>query len=98
MAEKKEELKQQLSVLTARRDRIQKNLYDVEKEINELNKKISKLKDCPFNRARLSGPVNFFRMNCIPISRKINSLATTPDLSFNPSVMNILIGRFPHNT
>ncbi|WP_156319860.1 hypothetical protein [Bacillus sp. FJAT-18017] len=45
MAEKKEELKQQLSVLTARRDRIQKNLYDVEKEINELNKKISKLKD-----------------------------------------------------
>jgi chaperonin cofactor prefoldin len=45
MGEKKEELKQQLSVLTARRDRIQKNLYDVEKEINELNKKISKLKD-----------------------------------------------------
>ncbi|WP_175384453.1 hypothetical protein [Bacillus sp. FJAT-27225] len=45
MAENKEELKEQLSVLTARRDRIQKNLYEVEKEINEITKKISKLKD-----------------------------------------------------
>lgn len=44
MAETKEELKQQLNVLTARRDRMQKNLYEVEKEITEINKKMVKLK------------------------------------------------------
>ncbi|WP_409300554.1 hypothetical protein [Peribacillus sp. SCS-155] len=44
MTAMKEELKQQLSVLTARRDRIQKNLYEVEKEITEITKKMSKLK------------------------------------------------------
>ncbi|WP_257391693.1 hypothetical protein [Mesobacillus jeotgali] len=44
MSEKKEDLKQQLSVLTARRDRMQKNLYEVEKEISEINSKLAKLK------------------------------------------------------
>ncbi|MEH7444310.1 hypothetical protein V7201_18530 [Bacillus sp. JJ1122] len=44
MSEKKEELKEQLSVLTARRDRMQKNLYEVEKEIAEVNKKLAKMK------------------------------------------------------
>lgn len=44
MAETKEELKEQLNVLTARRDRMQKNLYEVEKEITEINKKMVKLK------------------------------------------------------
>jgi len=40
----KEELKQQLSVLTGRRDRMQKNLYEVEKEIAEVNKKLANMK------------------------------------------------------
>ena len=40
----KEELKQQLGVLTARRDRMQKNLYEIEKEIAEINKKLGKMK------------------------------------------------------
>jgi prefoldin subunit 5 len=31
-----EELKQELQVLTSRRDRMQKNLYEVEKRINEI--------------------------------------------------------------
>jgi chromosome condensin MukBEF ATPase and DNA-binding subunit MukB len=44
MSVTKEELKQQLSVLTARRDRMQKNLYEVEKEIAEVNKKLAKMK------------------------------------------------------
>ncbi len=44
MSESKEELKQQLGVLTARRDRMQKNLYEVEKEIAEINKKLAKMK------------------------------------------------------
>lgn len=44
MSETKEELKQQLSVLTARRDRMQKNLYEVEKEISEINSKLAKMK------------------------------------------------------
>jgi phage shock protein A len=44
MSETKEELKQQLSVLTARRDRMQKNLYEVEKEIAEVTKKLAKMK------------------------------------------------------
>lgn len=44
MSEKKEELKQQLSVLTARRERMQKNLYEVEKEINEITNKLAKMK------------------------------------------------------
>ena len=33
---KTEELKQELQVLTSRRDRMQKNLYEVEKRINEI--------------------------------------------------------------
>lgn len=37
-----EELKQELQVLTSRRDRIQKNLYDVEKQINEIVNKLKK--------------------------------------------------------
>ncbi|MEH7883620.1 hypothetical protein V7654_04765 [Bacillus sp. JJ1609] len=44
MTATKEELKQQISVLTARRDRMQKNLYEVEKEIAEINKKLAKMK------------------------------------------------------
>ncbi|WP_246943541.1 hypothetical protein [Bacillus pinisoli] len=44
MSEKREELKQQLNVLTARRERMQNNLYEVEKEITEITKKLSKLK------------------------------------------------------
>jgi prefoldin subunit 5 len=44
LSETKEDLKQQLSVLTARRDRMQKNLYEVEKEISEINSKLAKMK------------------------------------------------------
>jgi prefoldin subunit 5 len=44
MSETKEELKEQLSVLTARRDRMQKNLYEVEKEIANVTNKLAKLK------------------------------------------------------
>lgn len=33
---KTEKLKQELQVLTSRRDRMQKNLYEVEKRINEI--------------------------------------------------------------
>ncbi|MDR6123679.1 prefoldin subunit 5 [Bacillus sp. SLBN-46] len=33
---KVEKLKQELQVLTSRRDRMQKNLYEVEKRINEI--------------------------------------------------------------
>jgi prefoldin subunit 5 len=44
MGETKEELKQQLSVLTARRERMQKNLYEVEKEITEVTNKLAKFK------------------------------------------------------
>ncbi|MEH6994602.1 hypothetical protein V7075_18135 [Neobacillus drentensis] len=33
---KTEELKQELQVLTSRRDRMQKTLYEVEKRINEI--------------------------------------------------------------
>jgi prefoldin subunit 5 len=44
MSETKEDLKQQLNVLTGRRERMQKNLYEVEKEITEITKRISKLK------------------------------------------------------
>jgi septal ring factor EnvC (AmiA/AmiB activator) len=44
LSETKEELKQKLSVLTARRDRMQKNLYEVEKEISEINSKLAKMK------------------------------------------------------
>lgn len=44
MSETKDDLKQQLSVLTARRDRMQKNLYEVEKEIAEITNKLAKLK------------------------------------------------------
>lgn len=44
MSETREELKQQLSVLTARRERMQKNLYEVEKEITEVTKKLAALK------------------------------------------------------
>lgn len=43
MTENKEDLKEKLSVLTARRERMQKNLYEVEKEIAEINKKFAKL-------------------------------------------------------
>ncbi|WML56223.1 hypothetical protein [Neobacillus sp. PS2-9] len=38
---KVEKLKQELQVLTSRRDRMQKNLYEVEKRINEI---VSELK------------------------------------------------------
>lgn len=44
MSETKDELKEQLSVLTARRDWMQKNLYEVEKEIAEITNKLAKLK------------------------------------------------------
>ena len=37
-----EELKQELQVLTARRDRMQKNLYEVEKRINEIVNELKK--------------------------------------------------------
>jgi chaperonin cofactor prefoldin len=43
MSGTKDELKEQLSVLTARRDRMQKNLYEVEKEIAEITNKLSKM-------------------------------------------------------
>ena len=38
---KTEKLKQELQVLSSRRDRMQKNLYEVEKRINEI---VSELK------------------------------------------------------
>jgi cell division protein FtsB len=44
MSGTKDELKEQLSVLTARRDRMQKNLYEVEKEIAEITNMLAKLK------------------------------------------------------
>ncbi len=44
MSGTKEELKEQLSVLTARRDRMQKNLYEVEKEIAGITNKLAKMK------------------------------------------------------
>ena len=37
-----EELKQELQVLTSRRDRMQKNLYEVEKRINEIVNELKK--------------------------------------------------------
>lgn len=37
-----EELKQELQVLTSRRDRMQKNLYEVEKRINEITIELKK--------------------------------------------------------
>jgi prefoldin subunit 5 len=37
-----EELKQELQVLTSRRDRMQKNLYEVEKRINEIANELKK--------------------------------------------------------
>lgn len=39
---KTEELKQELQVLTSRRDRMQKNLYEVEKRINEIINELKK--------------------------------------------------------
>ncbi|MEH7097484.1 hypothetical protein, partial [Neobacillus vireti] len=39
---KTEELKQELQVLTSRRDRMQKNLYEVEKRINEITIELKK--------------------------------------------------------
>jgi prefoldin subunit 5 len=39
---KTEELKQELQVLTTRRDRMQKNLYEVEKRINEIVSELKK--------------------------------------------------------
>jgi prefoldin subunit 5 len=39
---KTEELKQELKVLTSRRDRMQKNLYEVEKRINEIVNELKK--------------------------------------------------------
>ncbi|WLR54712.1 hypothetical protein LC048_20245 [Mesobacillus subterraneus] len=44
MSGTKDELKEQLRVLTARRDRMQKNLYEVEKEIAEITNKLAKLR------------------------------------------------------
>ncbi|MEH7417470.1 hypothetical protein V7266_19580 [Neobacillus drentensis] len=41
---KTEELKQELQVLTQRRDRMQKNLYEVEKRINEIVADLKKVK------------------------------------------------------
>jgi prefoldin subunit 5 len=38
-----EELNQELQVLTSRRDRMQKNLYEVEKRINEIVNELKKL-------------------------------------------------------
>ncbi|WP_176541462.1 MULTISPECIES: hypothetical protein [unclassified Bacillus (in: firmicutes)] len=40
--ELKQELKQELQVLSSRRDRMQKNLYEVEKRINEIVKELKK--------------------------------------------------------
>lgn len=39
---KTEELKQELQILTTRRDRIQKNLYEVEKRITEIVNELKK--------------------------------------------------------
>jgi prefoldin subunit 5 len=39
---KTEELKQELQVLSSRRDRMQKNLYEVEKRINEIVNELKK--------------------------------------------------------
>jgi hypothetical protein len=39
---KTEELNQELQVLTSRRDRMQKNLYEVEKRINEIVNELKK--------------------------------------------------------
>jgi hypothetical protein len=39
---KSEELKKELEVLTSRRDRMQQNLYEVEKRINEIVNKLKK--------------------------------------------------------
>ncbi|MEK3989787.1 MULTISPECIES: hypothetical protein [Robertmurraya] len=39
---KAEELKQELQVLSGRRERMQKNLYEVEKRINEIVKELKK--------------------------------------------------------
>jgi len=39
---KTEELKEELQVLTARRDRMQQNLYEVEKRINEIVTELKK--------------------------------------------------------
>ncbi|USK61738.1 hypothetical protein [Peribacillus asahii] len=41
---KTEELKQELQVLTSRRDRMQQNLYEVEKRINEIVNELKKSK------------------------------------------------------
>ncbi|MEH7548225.1 hypothetical protein FB550_101157 [Neobacillus bataviensis] len=40
--ELKQELKQELQVLSSRRERMQKNLYEVEKRINEIVKELKK--------------------------------------------------------
>ncbi|WP_264757806.1 hypothetical protein [Neobacillus dielmonensis] len=39
---KTEELKKELQVLTGRRDRMQQNLYEVEKRISEIVKELKK--------------------------------------------------------
>jgi len=39
---KTEELKKELQVLTSRRDRMQQNLYEVEKRINEIVNQLNK--------------------------------------------------------
>lgn len=39
---KTEELNQELQILTSRRDRMQKNLYEVEKRINEIVNELKK--------------------------------------------------------
>jgi prefoldin subunit 5 len=39
---KTEDLKQELQVLTSRRDRMQKNLYEVTKRINEIVNELKK--------------------------------------------------------
>ncbi|MDF2790150.1 hypothetical protein ABC255_13000 [Neobacillus sp. 3P2-tot-E-2] len=39
---KTEELNEELKVLTSRRDRMQKNLYEVEKRINEIVNELKK--------------------------------------------------------
>jgi prefoldin subunit 5 len=42
---KTEELKKELQVLTGRRDRMQQNLYEVEKRINEIVNELKKIKE-----------------------------------------------------
>ncbi|MFJ8244583.1 hypothetical protein ACIQ4Z_08910 [Peribacillus asahii] len=42
---KTEELKKELQVLTSRRDRMQQNLYEVEKRINEIVNELKKNKE-----------------------------------------------------